>query len=267
MTGNGLHSGEFHMKTNFGFAVAAISFFGAGSVALAADLPARTYTKAPVVVAAPVYNWTGCYIGAEGGGNWGRANTTNLTGAATGLPLTAGYNLSGGLAGGTIGCNYQTGHLVIGIEGDASWTNKSGSANDIAPFNLTTVNTLKERWFDTVRGRIGYAWDRVLVYATAGGAFAGTNLRVTDILGNSAFDSQTRSGWTAGVGIEYAFLDNWSVKLEYLHADFGSKTYINPAQVINGATFNTRSISLTDDLVRVGINYRFGWGGPVVAKY
>jgi outer membrane immunogenic protein len=238
--------------------------------ALAADLPARSYSKAPVVVAAPVYNWTGCYIGVEGGGNWGRAGTTAVTApnpAAVGLPITNDYNLSGGLAGGTVGCNYQTGNWVFGIEGDASWTNKSGTAYDIAPFVTTSTNALKEKWFDTARGRVGYAWDRVLLFATAGGAFAGTTTDVCTITGVCVSDSQTRSGWVAGGGIEYGFWDNLSLKLEYLHADFGSKNYINPPVVAGGGTFDTRSIRLTDDVVRVGLNYRFGWGSPVVAKY
>jgi outer membrane immunogenic protein len=249
---------------------AAIGIFaitGVGS-ATAADLPARTYTKAPPV--APAYNWTGCYVGAEGGGNWGRTDSIAVNtpgGVFIGLPITNRYDLAGGLAGGTAGCNYQTGQFVIGIEGDASWTNKSGSANDVAPFPVTSTNNLEERWFDTVRGRVGYAWDKVLLYATAGGAFAGTRLTLCTVAAICAADSETRSGWTAGAGVEFAVLDNWSVKLEYLHADFGSKNYFSPLRVLPGATFDTRSVSLTDDMVRVGVNYRFNWNGPVVARY
>jgi outer membrane immunogenic protein len=167
-----------------------------------------------------------------------------------------------------VGCNYQASNWVFGIEGDVSWTNKSGSANDIAPFTTTSTNQLREKWFDTVRGRVGYAWDRVLFYGTAGGAFAGTTTDVCAIQGICVSSSRTRSGWVAGAGLEYAFWDNLSVKLEYLHADFGSANYIDPPVVVAGAgTFNARSIRLTDDIVRVGLNYRFGWGGPVVAKY
>jgi outer membrane immunogenic protein len=251
-------------------------FVGAAS---AADLPASTYTKAPAVVAAPVYNWTGCYIGVEGGGNWGRAGTTAATSVSprdVGLPTTPNYNLSGGLVGGTAGCNYQVSNWVFGFEGDASWTKKSGNTNEIAPFTTTTTNTLQEKWFDTVSGRVGYAWDRVLIFGTAGGAFAGTTY--TDCNNTAPFvagclsDSQTRSGWVAGAGVEYAFWNNLSVKLEYLHADFGSKTYINtPVTVVTAPstffTFGSRSIRLTDDVVRVGLNYKFDFGSPVVAKY
>jgi outer membrane immunogenic protein len=246
-------------------AIAAVAFV---TPAFAADLLARPYTKAPAVVVAPVFSWTGCYIGIEGGGNWGRAGTTAVSApnpAHIGLPMTNDYDLSGGMVGGTVGCNYQASNWVFGIEGDASWTNKSGSTNNIAPFNTTATNQLRENWTDTVRGRIGYAWDRVLFYGTAGAAFTGTSFDICTAI--CLGDSETRSGWVAGAGVEYAFWDNLSLKLEYLHADFGTKNYIDPSVTIGTATFDARGIRLTDDIVRVGLNYRFGWGGPVVAKY
>jgi outer membrane immunogenic protein len=249
----------------------AISVLAISAVsASAADMaPAPVYSKAPVVVA-PAYNWTGCYLGVEGGGNWGRTGSTAVTSptaADVGLPMTNKYDLSGGLAGGTVGCNYQVSNVVFGVEGDISWTNKSGTAGEIPPFTPTSSNYVKENWFDTARGRIGYAWDRVLLYGTAGGAFAGTNLTVCTVAGVCVSDSQNRTGWVAGAGIEFGFLENWSVKLEYLHADFGTKNYINPPVVAGGGTFNTRGVSLTDDVVRIGVNYRFNWGSPVVARY
>jgi outer membrane immunogenic protein len=247
-----------------------LSLMGFAGAASAADLAARTYTKAPAM-AAPIYNWTGCYVGIEGGGNWGRAGTTAVTApnpAVDGLPITNAYHPSGGLAGGTVGCNYQVTDWVVGIEGDVSWTDTRGAAPNLAPFTTTSTNDFREKWFDTVRGRVGYAWDRVLLFGTAGGAFAGTTTDVCTNTGVCVSDSQTRSGWVAGGGIEYGVWDNLSLKLEYLHADFGGKNYINPPVVIAGTgTFDTRSIHLTDDIVRVGLNYRFGWGGPVVAKY
>jgi outer membrane immunogenic protein len=245
----------------------AISVLAVSAVsASAADMaPAPVYSKAPVVVA-PVYSWTGCYLGVEGGGNWGRTSSTAVTSpnpADVGLLITNKYDLSGGLAGGTVGCNYQVSSVVFGVEGDISWTNKSGSAGEIPPFTPTTANYVKENWFDTARGRIGYAWNTLLLYGTAGGAFAGTNLNVCNVAGVCASDSQNRTGWVAGAGIEFGFLENWSVKLEYLHADFGTKNYLSPPV----GTFNTRGVSLTDDVVRVGVNYRFNWGSPVVARY
>ena len=234
--------------------------------AIAADLPARTYTKAPAY-AAPVYNWTGCYLGIEGGGNWGRTSSTAVAGpnpALVGLPITGSYDLSGALAGGTFGCNYQVSNWVFGIENDFSWTNTSGTANDLAPFNTGATNHIKEKWLDTLRGRVGVAWDRALFYGTGGAAF--TSASDTICFAICVTDSAQRTGWVAGAGIEYAAWDNISLKLEYLHADFGSKNYINPpVPTGTGATIETRSVHLTDDIVRAGLNWRFT--GPVIAKY
>jgi outer membrane immunogenic protein len=236
-------------------------------------LPARTYTKAPAVVAS-VYSWTGFYVGVEGGGDWGRSQhyENNPASATFGLPQTGGINLSGALAGGTVGYNYQINNIVIGIENDISWTNIKGSANLIPPFVTTQIFQTSQTWLDTLRGRIGYAWDRVLVYGTGGASFTNEKILLCDpIAAGCAGQSRTVTGWTAGVGAEYAFTDNWSVKLEYLHADFGRQAYVatpTPALFANGASFFApRIVSLTDDIVRVGVNYKFGWGGPVVARY
>jgi outer membrane immunogenic protein len=246
-----------------------IGLFAAGTTtlpAVAADLPARTYTKAPAY-AAPTYSWTGCYIGIEGGGNWGRTSSTEVAGpdpAAAGLPITGNYNLSGGLAGGTVGCNYQVSNWVFGIENDFSWTNTSGTANDLAPFNTASTNLVSEKWLDTLRGRVGITWDRALFYGTGGAAFANTSVNVCSTL--CVGDSKTRTGWVAGAGVEYAVWQNISLKLEYLHADFGSENYVNPPVFIAGfGTVDTRSIHLTDDIVRAGLNWQFT--GPVIAKY
>jgi outer membrane immunogenic protein len=239
--------------------------------ASAADLPARTYAKAPVAVAAPVYSWTGCYIGVEGGGVWGRsqhyaADPVDITNGVFGFPQTGGINPTGGVAGGTLGCNYQVGNFVVGIEGDGSWTNNSGSANLIFPFRATDVATTNQGWIATYRGRIGYAWDRVLLYATGGGASTNIGVNLCDPTFGCIGGSQTVSGWAAGAGIEYAFWQSLSVKVEYLHLGFG-QTYFGPLVPSAGFIFRARNVSLADDIVRVGLNYKFGWGGPVVARY
>jgi len=125
-----------------------------------------------------------------------------------------------------------------------------------------------------LRGRFGYALDRFMIYGTAGAAFAGTDVSVTGpALGGTFTSSQTRTGWAAGVGGEWAaMVESWGAvtfKVEYLHADFGNKQYFNPALVVAGgnATIVTRDVKLTDDMVRAGVNVKFNWGGPVVAKY
>jgi outer membrane immunogenic protein len=241
----------------------------AAAPAMAADMGMPL--KAPPLPP-PAASWTGCYVGIEGGGNWGSSKSIDASDrvpADVGLPITNPFNLSGGLFGGTVGCNYQfASRWVIGIEDDFSWTNKTGSAFDLPPFNTASRNTMRENWLDTMRGRIGYGSAGWLFYVTGGAAFAGTTVTLLNMRdGNSVTDSSNRTGWTAGGGIEWAFLPNWSLKAEYLFADFGSSQYINPPVVIGTDIFNSRNVLLTDNIVRVGINYRFNWSGPVSTRY
>jgi outer membrane immunogenic protein len=239
------------------FLLAGAALAALAAPATAADMAARApiYTKAPPMAA--VYNWTGCYLGGEGGGAWGRSRDY---GAVSGNAFTNSFNLSGAIAGGTLGCNYQVSSVVLGVEGDISWTNKSGSGTDILV--PTTTNTTSEKWLDTVRGRVGFAWDRVLLFATGGGAFSNVSFSACNsVTGLCDSGSQNRSGWTVGGGLEWAFADNWSAKFEYLHVDLGT------GNLGAAPTFAARNIPVTDDLVRVGVNYRINWGGPVVARY
>jgi outer membrane immunogenic protein len=230
---------------------------GLATAASAADLAvqAPAYKAAPVVLP---FSWTGCYLGVEGGGVWGRSKDTDSdpTNVNFGLPINNGFNVSGGLAGGTAGCNYQMSSWVFGLENDISWTNASGSASDNAPFNTGATSQTKEKWLDTLRGRIGFAWDKALIYGTGGAAFAGTDVHVCGFQ-TCASDSQTRTGWVAGAGIEYAAWDHVTLKLEYLHADFGTGTYINPSVQGVAGTIVTRDVPLTNDIVRAGVNYKF----------
>jgi outer membrane immunogenic protein len=250
--------------------VAATVYFAATMTAFAADM-AVPYPAAPMPV--PVlFSWTGCYLGVEGGGNWGQSHQIARSGANLYSPITGNFDLSGAIAGGTAGCNYQVSNFVFGIENDISWTNKSGSTHDLPPFNILATSTTKEKWIDTLRGRFGYAIDPYLmVYGTAGVAFAGTEVNVLTSTNVSVTDSKSRVGWTAGVGGEWAaFAGAWGAvtfKLEYLHAGFDGKNYFDPSLTIGTATVVTRSVTLSDDMVRVGMNVKWNWGGPVVAKY
>ena len=229
----------------------------------AADLPMKA---APIPVA--IYDWTGFYIGIAGGGSLG---TSDHIDAATGRGDTLGYNVKGGLVGGTVGYNWQVSSFVFGLEGDASWVGEYGSAFDngiagaapVAPsINSPFSSYTKETWLATARARFGYAVNNLLFYGTAGYAAAGVEAGVKDAASNIllASTSGTRSGWTAGGGFEWGFAPNWSAKFEWLYMKFDS------------APFNTvmaegprSSVPLDDNVVRAGINYRFG--GPVVAKY
>jgi outer membrane immunogenic protein len=240
--------------------LAVLALLGSGiSLAHAADL--RMPLKAPPAVI-PVFSWTGCYVGVEGGGNWGRSQHFQddpfVVGAAAvlGLSQTGGINLSGGMAGGTIGCNYQTGNLVFGVENDFSWTNKKGTASLIPPFVTTDSATTSESWIGTFRGRVGYAWDRWLVFGTGGAAITREAHQLCGPVSGCAGAAANVAGWTAGAGVEYAFLGAWSVKAEYLHADFGRQTFTR-ATLPAGGFFAARDVTLTDDMVRVGINYAF----------
>ena len=221
----------------------------------AADLPMKA---APVPVA--IYDWTGFYIGVAAGGSLG---TSTHTDAATGLGDTVGYNVKGGLVGGTLGYNWQVSSVVFGLEGDASWVGEYGSNfDDGLAGNPAFTSYTKETWVATARGRLGYAVNNLLFYGTGGYAAAGVEAGVKDsntgaLLGSA---SSTRSGWTAGGGYEWGFAPNWSAKFEWLYMKFDSAAFNTLA-----AEGPRSSVPLDDNVVRAGINYRFG--GPVVARY
>jgi outer membrane immunogenic protein len=239
------------MRIKFWMSIATLAAVIASGSAWAADF-------APVYKAPVPFSWTGCYVGIEGGGAWGRSQHIDVTSpnpTAVGLPITNEFNMSGGLVGGTAGCNYQVSNWVFGVENDISWMDVKGSGPDIAPFN-PAVSQTSEKWLDTLRGRIGVAWDRALFYGTGGAAFAGTAVQVCGV-NNCVSDSRTRTGWVAGAGIEYAAWEHVTLKLEYLHADFGTSRYIDPPVVVGGRTTNTRDVPLTNDIVRAGVNYKF----------
>ena len=205
--------------------------------AAAADLsrgPAPApYYKAPEL--APVYNWSGFYIGINGGGGWGTSTWT--TGGS--------FNTSGGLIGGTVGYNYQMNQVVLGVEGDIDWANISGTrtAAGVCAFGCTT----KDSWLATVRGRVGYAADRFLPYVTGGLALGDIRASLPGFAGGTT----TNAGWTIGGGIEGAIVGHWTAKVEYLYVDLGN---FNCGIACGAATQN---VTFTANVLRGGINYRF----------
>lgn len=254
------------------FFLTAALLLGATAGASGADFPA-TPMPSKVAMPAPIlFSWTGCYIGVEGGGNWGRSDQIAKSGNFPFQSITGPFNLSGGIAGGTVGCNVQVSDFIISIEDDFSWTDKKGSVFSQPPFTTTTTNTTKERWLDTLRGRFGYTpFERFMVYGTAGVAWAGTTVTVANPAFGSVSQSQTRPGWVVGVGGEWAAWSGpWAdliFKLEYLHLGFVAHNYFDPPVAVTGGVVDTRSVKLSDDMVRAGINVKFNWGGPVVARY
>jgi outer membrane immunogenic protein len=201
----------------------------------AADLPPRYQQPyARPAIYNPMYNWTGFYLGINGGGGWGRSQWDGVDKLA----------VSGGLIGGTIGYNWQLGQLVAGIEGDVGWSGIKGTTNTLCPLGCETRN----HWLATARGRVGYAWDRFLPYLTAG-------LAVGDIDAATPgwpAGSITTAGWTVGAGLEFGVVPNVSVKLEYLFIDLGEfNCGFNCGLAANG------NVSFYANLFRGGLNVRF----------
>ncbi|MGH6683604.1 MAG: outer membrane protein [Pseudolabrys sp.] len=224
-----------------GFALlASTAFVG---VAAAADLPrAAPVYKAPAMIVAPPYNWTGFYVGGNIGYGWGSQDAS-----LDGFGSLGGANVDGIIGGGQIGYNWQMNQLVLGLETDFQGSDQKGDGGVAG----TATYTNKLDWFGTLRGRVGYAFDRWLPYVTGGWAYGHGNLSGTS--GGVGFSgSNDYSGWTLGGGLEYAFLNNWSAKLEYLYIDFGD----GPSATVVPGT-NVSAGKLTDNVVRLGVNYKF----------
>ena len=206
--------------------------------AFAADLPQRpqVYTKAPAYVAPIAYNWTGFYLGINGGYGFGNSSFS-------GTPGTGNFDVNGGMVGGTLGYNWQAGQMVYGLETDIDWSNILGSAA-CGAFSCETRNN----YLGTARGRIGYAADRWLPYITGGLAYGDVEARVPGI--GSASD--TRVGWTVGGGLEYALAQNWTVKAEYLYVDLGK---FDCAAACGGTPPD--NVDFRSHVVRAGLNYKF----------
>jgi len=215
--------------------LAALAIAAMADSAAASDLTPRyqqPYVKAPVYN--PAYSWSGFYLGINGGGGWGNSAWDR----------TGGFDVSGGLVGGTAGYNWQYGQLVLGLEGDFDWSGIKGSTMSACVAGCTTSTD----WLGTARGRLGYAFDRFLPYVTGG-------LAVGDIHASTpgfAGASQTNAGWAVGAGLEFTVAGNWSAKAEYLHVDLGN--FICGLSCGPAATDN---VSYRADIFRGGINYRF----------
>jgi outer membrane immunogenic protein len=240
------------------FSMATAALIAATGAAAAADLPRRS--PPPVFVPPPLFTWTGFYVGGDIGYAWGKdgVNTT-FGGAASGSP-------QGVVGGGHVGYNYQVNQFVVGLEGDVSGAD---FRNNIASFATGTVYGVHVPIEASIRGRLGYAWDRALFYATGGAAFA--DIRNTYFGGTilpaagASFNSdKTKVGWTVGGGVEYALSNNWSVRGEYRYSDFGRTT-----DIVFGTGAGVSS-HVTEHAVRIGFSYKFDMyapPAPVIAKY
>jgi outer membrane immunogenic protein len=243
-----------------------------GGPAFAAD--------AAITPATPAFSWTGFYAGGYAGYGWGSVNASGTIDPSSGFGNSApaaqpAYNANmspslksrGFTGGGTVGANWQMGVFVLGLEGDFGAFDFSDSATtSVTPpghVRLTSDTKVSADWLGTVRGRLGWSFARSLIYATGGVAFTNLSFRQVNgyVIGSpgdteSFSISNVATGLAAGAGWEYAFAPNWSGKVEYLHLDFGtvSGTGVIPVQPVNVQ----HSIDLTADVVRAGINYKFG---------
>ena len=254
------------MKRAFTLGIGALALATLSFPAAAADLGARPIGKAPVVAPIPIYNWSGFYIGGHVGGVWGDKDWTDITFAPLAFP-DGSSDVSGFLAGGQIGFNWQAGNWVFGIEGQASWTNADGSHACV--FNVGLSCTTELNWLGSVAGRVGYAFNNVLLYAKGGFAFANEDyLQVITATGVplAVSGDETRTGWMVGAGLEYGFTPNWSFKVEYNYMDFGGDAF-NLVIPGTGVIFTVADIDQQLHVVKAGVNYRFNWGAPVVARY
>jgi outer membrane immunogenic protein len=239
--------------------------FGA-TIVFAADLPAAAPISQPAYLT-PVYSWTGFYIGGNIGAGWSGLSDTNTNFSDTlGSTFSASTNAQF-LGGAQVGVNYEFANgIVIGAEALFDWASNSQNAivtaTDPTGTVAANIGTSNARWLTTVSGRLGYAWDRVLLYAKGGGAWVATNTPAISVAGTPAsftgISNTTSSGYTAGFGVEWAFSGNWSVRAEYAYIGLPNQTFtVAPAAPTFGGdviTFSNRNISM----VTGAINYKFG---------
>jgi outer membrane immunogenic protein len=246
--------------------VIGMAVLGFASSASAADMAARPY-KAPPPVVAPVYNWTGFYIGANGG--WASSHNCWDFVDVTGVVFADGCrDASGGTVGGQVGYRWQSNQFVFGLEAQGNWADLSGSRVsliDPAFSTRTGVNAI-----GLFTGQIGWAWNQALIYVKGGAAVTDNSYDIYTTIGglNVASADATRWGAAVGVGFEYGFAPNWSIGIEYDHLFMGdsnnSFSVVNP--VLAGAL---NRIDQDVDMVTLRLNWRFGgpYGSPVVARY
>jgi outer membrane immunogenic protein len=247
------------------FLLAGVAFSAlVAAPALAADIPVRRPApvyRAPVVT---YYSWTGCYIGGHAGSMWvqkdwsvNAADPFFFAGQSFGS-----HDANGWLGGAQAGCNYQVGSWVFGLQGDYAWTDASATSADLLNGPGSTIGS-KVKGLGSITGRVGYAWDRVLGYVKGGGAWERDEYTMT-APGIIATGSDTRSGWTVGIGAEYAFTYNFTGFIEYDYYGFGTKAHTFNTQF--GGLWDIADIKENKSVLKIGVNWKFG-AGPIVANY
>jgi outer membrane immunogenic protein len=256
------------------FLAGAVVTASLSGTALAADLPAPAYKSPPQAYTAAI-SWTGCFAGVHGGWGWGSEHVSThsyINGVVTRSNETS-IDTTGGLLGGQVGCDYQFfGNLVVGIQGDYAAARIIGDVQDPHDgANIRDVLRFQTDRIASVTARFGITgWgNQALLYARAGGAWLKNkyDFRDSDRIALRGIYDITYSGWTVGAGVEWAFAPSWSVFVEYNHYDFGNGTKTLAFRNFGGAFSEDYQVKApTIDVVKFGVNYRFGWAGAVVAK-
>lgn len=223
--------------------------------AFAADLGIPSVQPRVVI---PPFTWTSCYAGVQAGGGWGKKNLTDTVGILSSTPggfSAANLDVSGYMLGGQFGCDYQFAPTwVVGIEGAATGGNISKTTNFAVPGDTASFGATTD-FLASITGRVGYAFDRWMVYGKGGVAFVGDRYHVDDLAGSYLFDAtENRIGWTAGAGVEWAFTPEWSLKLEYNYYGFGTKSVllVDTTLAMTNAPVN---INQNIQVVTLGVNF------------
>lgn len=237
----------FEMKKVLIGGVVATGLLASGA-AFAADLPSRQVEPVAPVYAAPAFTWTGFYVGVNAGYAWNANDNNNNT------FYGSSSNDGGFTGGGQIGYNYQINQFVIGAEADINYADLKNKNNGWAYTGFASNSSNGIEWFGTVRARVGFAIDRALIYATGGFAYGGGG-NDNNFLYNGVYYSQsndTRTGWTVGGGVEYAFTDNITARIEGLYVNLGKENRNYFVPVVNNSRKDNEF-----GVVRAGLNYKF----------
>ena len=247
-----------------------LALLGMAGSASAADMAVKAPPPPPLPV---IYNWSGFYIGANGGGGWSDKcwDVTSFRGPVASVREGC-HDASGGVVGGQIGYRWQSAGWVFGLEAQGDWADLTASNTSL--FIPAWTNNSKVEAFGLFTGQVGYAWNNVLWYVKGGAAVTDDRYRGTVTATGALFDSanETRWGGVVGTGLEYGFAPNWSVAVEYDHLFMGNRsiTFTSAgvlAGIPAGSTFRTDSIRQDVDMVTARINYHFNWGGLATGRY